>query len=283
MAGLRPPALERLESERFRVLPLWNWSLAAARLVTNGGVLVGMGFDPSRRQARLNARSEALERYVYDVWRRTGVSPFTDEPCQAPPPAGGFAAHPDRAQAELRAFLEWRERAALAAAADGRFALLSAAIPDMGLLLAPALLHIRCTLKTFLSPGPPFVAFALGELDPPGAVFGSACRLNGEEAMKAAVAECLRKTAFLHQWREGPETSDLFLRSVRFWISKDGLRAASNFTRKAAAASTDMAELPREPASEYLRTLRLGDLWVCQYWDPRFALPDVGGTFIPLV
>jgi ribosomal protein S12 methylthiotransferase accessory factor YcaO len=283
MAGLSPPSLQSLESERFRVLPLWNWSLAAATLVDDDKVYVGVGFDPKRATARLKARSEAIERRLYGRWRRSGISPFTNESCQAPPPASGFAVHPDRAEAEIRAFFEWRERAALFAAGERKLTLLPASVPDMGLLFRAGLVHVGCKLEAFVSGGPPFVAFALGTLDPQGVVFGSACRLSAEEAIRSAAAECLRKTAYLQEWRGHPESTDPFLNSIRFWISKDGLLATKRFVENAAASRDALIDLPREMESARLQSLRLDDLWVSHYEDLHFPLPEVGGRSIPLV
>lgn len=284
MAGLNPPSLQSLESERFRVLPLWNWSLAAATLTENGEEYVGVGFDPHRATARRKARSEALERCLYGRWRRSGISPFTNEPSHEPPPASGFAAHPDRDEAATRAFYEWRERAALSAAGAGKFVLLRSSVPDMGLLFRAGLVRIGCTLEAFVSADPPFVAFALGTLDPPGAVFGSACRASAEEAIGSAVAECLRKTAYLRDWRaNGESSSNPFLNSIRYWISKDGLLAAKTFTENAGNSTGGPVELPREMDPARLRTLQLDDLWVCHYDDSRYSLPEVDGSVIPLV
>lgn len=283
MAGLTPPSLQSLESERFRVLPLWSWSLAAAKLAEDGEEYVGVGFDPHGATARLKARSEALERCLYGRWRRSGISPFTNEPCPAPPPASGFAAHPDRLEAAARAFFEWRERAALSAAGAGKLTLFPAPLPDMGFLFRAGLVRIGCTLDAFVSAGPPFVAFALGVLDPPGVVFGSACRSSAEEAIRSASSECLRKTAYLRDWRAKVESPHPFLNSIRYWISKDGLLAAKAFIGNAGKSHGDLIELPSEADSARLQTLRLDDLWLCHYHDSRHSLPEVGGAAIPLV
>jgi hypothetical protein len=282
MAGLSPPALEHIESERFQVLPLWNWSLAAAKVATGSGDFVGVGFDPEPAVARRKAYSEALERYVYGVWDTTGVSPFTDERCPAPPPASGMAAHVDREQAAAHAFFEWRERSGLAAAQSRQFVLRPIQIPPMGLLFRSALRYVDCELEAYLGARPPFVAFVLGRMKPNGVIFGSACRGTEDAALKAAVAECVRKTASLEEWRR-PGGEDAFQRSIRFWLSSEGVASARAFVANATAADAEGRALPEEIDPARLESFQIGDSWICRYSDPRHALPEAYGTSVPLV
>lgn len=283
MAELTPPVLHRLRAERLRVLPLWSWTLAAASCVVDGREIVGVGFDRRSETAKTKARAEMFERRVYDAWFRSGVSPFTGMSAEAPPPTSGFAAHAERAESERRAFLEWRERALLAAVHDGRARLVKAAIPDQGIIFEAALTRLSCRLSAHVSLYHPFVALVIGELSPSGVIFGSACRTNATDAVKAALAECLRKTAFLAEWRRSAKQADLFIETVNFWLSPAGSVTARAFVQKAPVHDDPSAGLPMEPEPANQKTLRLGEFWISHYLDPRFTLPDVNQRSVPLV
>lgn len=278
------PEIREIRASRFKVLPLWSWTLASATLAEGEGQWTGFGFDASASVAKEKAASEALERYVFAAWNAEGRSPFSGEAASAPPPASGFAAHTSRAVAEELSFLEWRERVALKAAGEGALQLHEVAFPGMGLLFWPALARLRCVLRTFQSDGPPFVAFSFVVMDDSGVIFGSGCRPSSEKALWHSVAECLRKLAFVGPLVEnGGAKKGPLSDWMRFWLSKPGLDALEGYIGRASGCMKAAIVLPSQVDANRAAALRLGDRWVCHYWDPAFPLPEPGRADIPLV
>jgi hypothetical protein len=282
MATLRPPELRRVTSQRFSVLPLWSWSLAAAEVAAAGKSYTGVGFDAVRNIARAKARSEAVERCVLAAWDHKGISPFNGRRTPLPPKAGGFAAHPRRNQAEESAFLEWRERLFLLRAHKGLERFRATSVPRMGRFFEAGLRRARCELTAIITAGRPPVSFVLGVIDGSSAIFGSACRKSEQDSLRSASAECLRKLAWLHSWKSRTETGK-FHRAVRFWLSSAGVSAATAFRENAVSNTTTGEDVPSEPDIRYMNSTTVGDLWLAHYRDPAYPLPEVAGRTIPLL
>lgn len=281
MARIATPILQAVKSERFRVAPLWSWSLAAASLVSGASKYCGVGFDKNRMTARNKAVSEAMERLVISTWRSSGVSPFTGDRDAVPPNTSGFAAHLDRPQAEERAFFEWRERVVLNAVNSGQVSLLPADPLHMGLLFNAGLQYVDCQLRAFLTRETPYVSFVFGTISSKGVIFGSACRRDKNAAIEAATGECLRKLAFISEWTSTTAFGPL-PEAIKYWMSWEGISAVDSFLKNASIAGVANG-IPTEADSAYSRSMQLSDLWVAHYWDPRYALPEAFGGEIPLV
>lgn len=263
------------------MLPLWSWSLAAAEIKSNGESFLGVGFDRSSVIAREKAISEAVERRIFYQWQKSRISPFDGAALSCPPAAAGSAAHFDRNHARLKSFFEWRERASLQAVAEKRLVLRPSFVPSLGVLFFPILKFLGCEVELWVSRDVPMLAFALGKLSSGGVVFGSACHIDGETAVRCAVAECVRKLTFLKSWRASKECSP-FIGSAKFWLTPSGLQQALKFLSFEKNAA-DSVQLPEGAVETYLKELRQGERWICSYWDPRFSLPDMEERVVPLI
>lgn len=283
MEQLTAPPIKLLHSQRFQILPLWNWSLAVATLDDCGREYVGLGFAADRTKAHAKAHSEAIERFVYRTWTRTGISPFTRRPCAAPIASTGFAAHIDRNAAAENAFLEWRERAGLAAVQTERLALSVENVPSMGLLFGAGLQYLGCKLRGFVSATAPYIAFVLAHVSPSGVIFGTSCRYDAAEAIRAASAECLRKTACLDRWNDSDPGDGELRDAARYWLSHEGANAAETFVERALKSAPDSWDIPASIDAARLQTMKVGEFWVSHYVDERYPLPEVRGKVIPLI
>lgn len=287
MEKITLPQISYQRSERFQVLPLPHWSLAVTKLNGKTFTATGLGFDVDRRIALEKSYAEAIERFVYETWRLSGVCPFEGHPTNLLPPGeAGMAVHQDEKEGKWRAFAEWRERALMAQAGAGNYRLVESTVPKLWALFEPLVTLSGVSIRCFIGEGEFPLAVAFGFLRDGGVIFGSSARMRPADALNASVCECIRKIAFLKSWRAGlgrNEDTTLFLDTVAFWLSSKGVDSVNLFIDKATGA-TGEARVPTNPLANLMAHAFSGDRWhVYSYYDPSFELPKVLEHKLPLV
>ncbi|MGK5083239.1 hypothetical protein WDW37_08020 [Bdellovibrionota bacterium FG-1] len=282
--SLDVPRLLGRSQQRLQVplLPLWTLAMAKVREHTNTST--GTGFDREPKVAAAKAYSEALERYVYELWQTTGVSPFSGMDIPCPDSTTGMAAHLIPELSAKCSYWEWKERALLLKASCGLYKMNLVQPPKLGkifnLLCKGLIESIECMVGTDTEP----LAFVAITLAAGGVIFGSAVRSSANDAVFSALVECLRKTAFVKYWRsesfalEGPPR---FVQTVRHWLSGQGVASAFGFQEKALGGHND--GIPIQFRQECSSIIRVGIHTVSFYSDPADELPKLGDLSVPLL
>lgn len=282
------PKIIKKETARFRVLPLWNWVVAAVETTDDFERYWGFAFDPSTETALKKAESEALERYIYSIWCRTGISPFSGENEIPPPVATGFGAHPNSTFAKERAYYEWVERVSLQLISEGKLKMSEVAVPKMGMLFYAGLRAIDCNLQVYASRSQPNFSFSAATLSKNGkdvgVIFGSASALSTDQAIIRSVVETLRKLAFIEHWKKKNSAESPFSNATHFWLSPSGVDSVKRFISKGLTCNSNVtAPIPKNPLPHYLKTVSVGAHSISCYYDPGFKLPAPYCFEIPLL
>jgi hypothetical protein len=272
------PQVRRLVSARFQVSPLPLWSLAASVVGDENDEAIGVGFDRSKSVSLRKAQNESLERWIYRKWERTGVSPFTGECCPVPINTSGFGANSERISSERTAHLEFLERASLEAASRGH--LNFKRVSSDGLPIAKSLSLFGHRLETYLTGHGPFVGFTCISLPGGGVIFGSACRATQYEASSAASAECIRKLAFLQEWRSSEKILGPLRSLIRYWIGPKGYQGVKSFLFRSSRSRSNV--LPNicdlDSAS-----ICVGEIWISYVTSEEACLPNQETLEVPIL
>jgi hypothetical protein len=283
MEMIAEPQLVELESSRFRV-PVFPFYVYSRAVVSKDGTISsGHGFDRSKRVSHAKAHSEAIERWVFDHWEKTGISPFTGKFQPCPPSTTGFAAGPSQDFAKAKAFNEFCERAFLQQIADGAVKLTEVAPPAMGLIFYPLLAANKLALRCFRSESTPYFSFSVIELSE-GVLFGSSCDTDHISATRASVLEAVKKLSHVEFWRskdaEAVEPSS-FLKTARYWLSVNGKIGMIEFLNRAVSIK---GSGPTKIRNDYcFNILQIGSSFVAHYADDLVKLPMLGDIAVPLL
>jgi len=266
-------------SQRFQITSLPFWYLCSTKIEIDQIQGSGCGFANSKELARQKSHSEALERWVFAKWKQTEISPFTGEIIAPPKTTTGMAAHTNPEISNQHALNEWIERFMIVALANHTIQLTVTSIPNNGWWFRESIVYLFRDVKVFfVKHGDMFFGWTVIWLKTGGVIFGSSVKDNKIQAVQTSLEECIRKTAFLESWKNGPF---IFKEKLLFWLSREGEEKMEQILQHSSKNSYENFVLPIDQSK--IMQFKIQNHWVSFYNGGESELTQLFDKEIPLL